>query len=66
MFELYLHDFGNLSCQLIQICENKNTLEEIADRLNYIFATAGRSKQFEAQVVEAKEEEYFIEEEYCG
>lgn len=49
-YQLVLHDYGNLSMQIIQESTEVRTLEVMAERMNYLFAQAGKSKQFEATV----------------
>jgi len=55
LFELILHDFGNLAFQIITISELETDLKEQADALNRCFEASGRSAQFKAEVLESNE-----------
>lgn len=48
--QLILHDFGNLSCQVVSISDNVQELRDMAEKLNKVFIEAGMQSQFEAQV----------------
>lgn len=49
-FQLVLHDFGNLSLQIIQESTEKRCLEAMAERMNFLFIQAAKDKQFKAEV----------------
>jgi hypothetical protein len=57
LYELYLHDLGNLAVQLITCSEDKSELDRQADSINQLFMLAGRGETFQAQVVESNETE---------
>ena len=56
IFELILHDFSNLSVQVIDHSENRYGLEVVANNLNNMFIQAGRDRQFVAEVFELVDE----------
>lgn len=47
---LILHDFGNLQSQVIMYHQIKEVLDEAADKMNFLFQSAGRLDQFTAEV----------------
>jgi hypothetical protein len=56
-YELYLHDLGNLSVQYLSTSENKKDLEDLAERMNFLFEKANQDKQFKAEVYLAEKNE---------
>jgi hypothetical protein len=50
-FKLVLHDLGNLAFQIVEQSSDLETLEIMAERMNFLFAQAG-NKQFKAEVYE--------------
>jgi hypothetical protein len=55
IFELYLHDFGNLAVQLITCSESKSDLDSQASSMNKLFMLAGQGGTFKAEVYESNE-----------
>lgn len=50
VYELALHDFGNLAYQLLDTKMERTELDQLADRMNFLFSKAGHSEQFKAIV----------------
>lgn len=48
--ELVIHDFGNLSSQVIRVSSNFQELENEAERMNQLFTQGGHSN-FKAEVL---------------
>jgi hypothetical protein len=55
LFELYLHDLGNLAVQLITCSEDKSELDRQAESMNQLFMLAGCGDTFKAEVYESNE-----------
>jgi peroxiredoxin len=55
-YKLLLHDFGNLNIQVITVSNDKNKLEAMADKMNFLF-NLSRNRDFEAEIIEVTEDE---------
>lgn len=49
-YQLILHDFGNLALQVIDVDDKKEHLDQLCDRINWLFNHAGNT-QFKAELV---------------